>query len=294
MNCKRCGNYISNPSEPCSICGEINSIETPIYEKEVIKEYLSPKERRKRVGLIFLVILFMFVSIISVLFVLKPKTFKFDFNDNQRVDVKTIDTNKKDTTENETKEKRTTDTSTNNKNAIDNSTSNSDNKTTTTDNEEESDIVSDKEKFLSNSKIVKKINAKSSKNLLSESEVIEFVNNKGFKNVNITYDVDMNGDLVDETEVDKNSNVKHPMYTFHYVSGEDIWTLYVIEKRLYAYPISYIYNNNPKVSVLLSEYDTMVSYDYYDNNFYYTIPNSDEVNLVIVKSITPKELDKFK
>ena len=28
MNCKRCGNYISNPSEPCSVCGEINNIET--------------------------------------------------------------------------------------------------------------------------------------------------------------------------------------------------------------------------------------------------------------------------
>ncbi|MEE3343097.1 MAG: hypothetical protein VZS44_03305 [Bacilli bacterium] len=145
------------------------------------------------------------------------------------------------------------------------------------------------------SSIEKVMDAKNEEYSFSEKEAKMILEERGFKNYPINYDFSLDGEYVDETEVDPSSNKKHPMYLTNYQSKDgSIWTVYLISKSIFAYPASYILNNSPNIEILLSETSTITSYDSETNAFFVTIPNGKKTKGITIEKITSSSLDNYK
>lgn len=145
------------------------------------------------------------------------------------------------------------------------------------------------------SSIEKVMDAKKEKNSFSEKEAKKFLEERGFKDYPINYEYSLNGEYVDETEVDPSSDKKHPMYITNYQSKDgSMWTVYLISKSIFAYPASYVLENSLDIEILLSETSTITSYDSETNAFFVTIPNGKTTTSKTVEEITSSTLDNYK
>ena len=169
--------------------------------------------------------------------------------------------------------------------------------------EEESSEISDNIKntdtykyYEENSSSIEKVmDAKNEKNSFSEKEAKKFLEERGFKDYPINYEYSLNGEYVDETEVDPSSDKKHPMYITNYQSKDgSMWTVYLISKSIFAYPASYVLEKSLDIEILLSETSTITSYDSETNAFFVTIPNGKTTTSKTVEEITSSALDNYK
>ncbi len=120
--------------------------------------------------------------------------------------------------------------------------------------------------------------------LVSEKDVEEEFLLRGFDQNSITYNYSVDGDYEDDTEVN-GSEETHPVYESYYETESEVWYLYMINDAVMAYPI--IYNNYSErgVIILVSENETLTSYDSVTNRFYVTIPDGSEVIVYTVDHI---------
>ena len=178
-----------------------------------------------------------------------------------------------------------------------------DNKVNNNDIEEENNEISDDIKetdtykyYEENSSSIEKVmDAKNEEYSFSEKEAKMILEERGFKYYPINYDFSLDGEYVDETEVDPSSNKKHPMYLTNYQSKDgSIWTVYLISKSIFAYPASYILDNSSNIEILLSETSTITSYDSETNAFFVTIPNGKKTKGLTIEKITSSSLDNYK
>ena len=108
----------------------------------------------------------------------------------------------------------------------------------------------------------------------------------------------MSGEYVDETSVDISSDEKHPMYTTMYASKENnsYWTIYLVGKKIFAYPFSYILDSDSSFELIVSETDDILSYDDKKNKFYIIVPDDQKSSLVIktINKIDSQSLNNYK
>ncbi len=141
-------------------------------------------------------------------------------------------------------------------------------------------------------KVVSVIDAKKSKDNPSESEVMKLLEKRGFTDCPITYEYDLDGNYYEETEVTDDSPEKHPMYLAYYSANNgDVWTVHVINGKVFAYPASYNLDSNLSTEVIVSESSEITSYDNETNMFYITVPKEETVDVIIVDRIDTKTLD---
>lgn len=82
----------------------------------------------------------------------------------------------------------------------------------------------------------------------------------------------MDGTYLGENEISRSSSSKHPMYQTYYVATSgDIWLIFEVNGSFFATPITYNFSNEQKVPVIVSETDTITSYDSSTNKFYVNI-----------------------
>ena len=143
--------------------------------------------------------------------------------------------------------------------------------------------------------VIKVINAKESEDIQTESEVVSFLKERGFgDDFEITYNSDMDGNYVDDTEIAEDSTDKHPMYETSYIAENgDVWTIFVVNGAIFARPVSFNLESELEAELLFSETKEITSYDDETNKFYVTIPKESAAIVKVVDKIDAETLDKL-
>lgn len=158
----------------------------------------------------------------------------------------------------------------------------------------ENSIIGADEYYSKNAEVISVTKAKESDKVQSEQEVTEVLADRGFDTQNIVTDYTMDGDYLDETEIEDSSTEKHPLYKMLYVSESEIlWNIYLINGVISAYPVSYNLVSERDSVLLITESDTVTSYDYNSNQFFETIPNESEMIVRKIEKIDKEALDNL-
>ena len=143
-------------------------------------------------------------------------------------------------------------------------------------------------------KVIAVIDADKSTDLMSESEAYALLNERGFIDLPITYTHSSDGQYVGKTEVSQNSQNKHPLYQTNYLSSDNnVWTVYIINGNIFAFPASFNLDSNLETEILVSESDYLTSYNDAVNKFYVTIPKNNSAIVKTISQINAENLDKL-
>lgn len=148
------------------------------------------------------------------------------------------------------------------------------------------------EYYQNNTKVLSVIKATDSQNVQTEQEVSNLLSKRGFDTTALMTNCTIDGKNIADTNVDINSKEKHPLYKMIYASeAELLWTIYVVDGVISAYPVSYNMVSERQAALLITETDSITSYDYSSNQFYKTIPKESTVIVRKVEQINKKTLD---
>lgn len=156
----------------------------------------------------------------------------------------------------------------------------------------EAEYIDADEYFENNSDVISEINAKDSKDVKTEKETVEELSTRGFKDLAITTEYDMEGEYSTKTNISASSTDKHPMYEMMYATDNgDIWNIMIINGCVVANPVSYNLQSTRDAQLIISETDTVISYDSVTNKFFETEPNESEL---IVKKVSKIDAETLK
>lgn len=158
------------------------------------------------------------------------------------------------------------------------------------------------EYYKNNSQIISETNAKDSDKVSTEKDIRKNLDARGFHDSSITYEYSMDGQYLESSEISDSSAEKHPMYTTYYVTENgDLWTIMEVNGTIVANPVFYNEQSELPVQLIISETDSIVSYDSAKNKFYETIPNQltlivkkvDKINAKTLEKLTIEEIDSL-
>ena len=150
------------------------------------------------------------------------------------------------------------------------------------------------EYYSNNAEVIETEKVQDSDDVLTEADVLSLLYNRGFTAYPITYSYDTSGKYCGDTEADNTSADKHPMYNTFYVSSVgEVWTIYVIEGSVYAYPALFNLETESAQQLIISESTEVVSYDDTSNTFFVTIPSETTTIVKIVEKIDAETLDRL-
>ena len=148
--------------------------------------------------------------------------------------------------------------------------------------------------FENNTEIVNETIVSKSKIVYKEKDIFEELTQRGFVDYPITSDYSMNGEYTGIIEVSDSSTDRHPMYQTSYITENgDMWSIIVVNDRIMASPISYNEQSDSGVPMIISEQETIESYDSNTKKFYETIPKESVVYVKRVDRIDSQTLDKL-
>jgi len=135
--------------------------------------------------------------------------------------------------------------------------------------------------------------AKKSKSVHTEKDAAANLTSRGFTQMEITAEYTMNGDYYTEAEVSKDGKTKHPAYNTYYITSQNqAWYITEINGRVFAAPSFYNASNSDGVYVIVSETDSMISYDSETNSFYELVPfNTSGIRIITVDRIDSDALE---
>lgn len=131
--------------------------------------------------------------------------------------------------------------------------------------------------------------------MLNGSEIVQKLDERGFDTDLITTNYDENGGYSDEAaEITGQTAEKYPLYKMRYTSGSDVlWIIYVINGKIFAWPALYNFESEREVPLMVSETDTIISYDSTEKKYYETKPLNDVITVYKVGRIDKEALDKL-
>lgn len=148
--------------------------------------------------------------------------------------------------------------------------------------------------YANNSTVISVISADESNVAYSEREAVDKMAELGLDQFEVMYSYSIDGLYYSEAKVASDSDDRRPMYETYYVDvNENVWTIYLINDRIMAYPVSYNLQSEAAVPVVLSEKESVVSYYYTANKFFETVPNETELIVVVAGNINKELLDKM-
>ena len=133
-----------------------------------------------------------------------------------------------------------------------------------------------------------------SKKVMHEKEVSRMLKKRGFTDLEVTSEYSVDGLYYDAQSVSTNSREPHPMYNAFFIAENgDYWKITIINDQIMATPISYNYKLEKGPVVIISESETLTSYDSGKNQFFITVPNDKYVKVKIVDTINAKTLNEL-
>lgn len=156
-----------------------------------------------------------------------------------------------------------------------------------------SDNIDADEYYSQNAEIISVTDAALSETVPTEQEAEALFSDRGFEGYSIQTEYDTDGTAYGEQmNIGSHPDRKHPLYELYYNSEKEmIWTVYLVNGAVYAYPVSYNLVSQRNAPLLVTESDTVMSYDSDSNQYYETIPNKESVITVKVERIDIETLN---
>ncbi len=146
--------------------------------------------------------------------------------------------------------------------------------------------------FFGNGKVYDVIDAVTSQDVPDERQASELLHDRGFTEMPVTYDYSMDGRYLGEKEADSESSERHPMYQTFYISkSSEVWTVFIVNGRVYANPVSFNEQSDLQAQLIVSESGMIMSYDSEGGRFYLTEPNGTALIVKTVDRIDAEMLD---
>lgn len=150
------------------------------------------------------------------------------------------------------------------------------------------------EYFKENTTLKSAFDAGHSENISTEAEAFDNFIERGFEGYQVTYEYSIDGTYLGTNEISQYSLSEHPMYQTYYTTASgDIWTILEINGSFFATPITYNFSHEKSASVMISETDTITSYDSSTNKFYENIPNESQSIIKTVSRIDAETIEKL-
>lgn len=145
----------------------------------------------------------------------------------------------------------------------------------------------DAESFYDENAVIRSVDpAKRDRDNLSEKEALSELASRGFAGLPVTTSYSIDGTLIEELEISEDSSEKHPIYETYYISSNDeVWNITLIGGSITASPVTYNFEHEDEVPLLISEAEEIVSYDSSTNSFFRTIPKEDVLKVKRVARI---------
>ena len=112
----------------------------------------------------------------------------------------------------------------------------------------------------------------------------------------------MEGDYSEAREISRDSSEMHPTYEAPYVSETyEMWTVLDYNGQMMAYPVSYNIDSSRSAELIISESESITSYDSDSNSFYEVVPSESKlivrqvgrIDASTLDSLTAEEIDKL-
>lgn len=159
-------------------------------------------------------------------------------------------------------------------------------------NDEEISVLDAENYYNENAEVISVTDVVDAKNIYTEKEVMDLCEERGLNDYPITSEFLMNGNAYDEEEIGDIANEKHPLYQLFYISPKEmLWTIYITNGTVSAYPVSYNLVSDKDAPLLITETDTVIGYDNETNRYYETIPKRKSVIVMKVEKIDRETLD---
>lgn len=150
------------------------------------------------------------------------------------------------------------------------------------------------EYFEENSKVLDTYTIDEADNIKTEAEVAENISDRNLGTETLIPIYGEDGTTVLQGEDETDTDIKSPMYQSTYVnSSDEIWSIIVIADRIYAYPMSYMAQSEDGVEVIVSEQESILSYDGVSGKFFETIPEKEVLRVMVVDEINQTVLDEL-
>jgi hypothetical protein len=148
--------------------------------------------------------------------------------------------------------------------------------------------------FNDNSDVQQIVDVSDSSDILTEEEVFTDIENRGFTDFYVTTEYDMSGTYYKAEEIAPDGKDKHPIYNAVCTTQNgNIWELSYVNNQIIATPTSYLMESEREVSVIVSESDTVTSYDSLGNRYFVTIPHTDYAVVKVVDAIDAETLNSL-
>ncbi len=150
------------------------------------------------------------------------------------------------------------------------------------------------EYFEQNAEIISSWDAEGSETVKNETDACVDLENRGFTQCLPETEYSITGECSEAKEISPDSSEKHPVYTTYYANSTgEVWTVFMIDSSVVAYPVSYNLQSETDVQLVLSESEEIISYDSGENAFYKTIPDPSALNVKVVDHIDAAALDRL-
>ena len=144
-----------------------------------------------------------------------------------------------------------------------------------------------------NSKIISISPFSDSSDAIDGATAVELLHEKGFYQYDVISDYVEEGDD-DEVIMTETTTDKYPIYETYYITeAGDYWTIFVINGKIMASPVSYNINSSLPVQVIISEAESVVSFDYTSKTYYETIPDKSALIVKVIPAINAEALEKL-
>ena len=146
--------------------------------------------------------------------------------------------------------------------------------------------------YWDNSEVLEVKSAPASPELTTGAQTKNLLDGRGFDVFPIYCEYDINGNYIELQEIPADTADKYPMYQTYYMSAaKEMWTVFVIDGKIFANPVSYNMTSGLGVQLLVSESEVLTSYDEEGNLYYVNIPKDTAVITKVVDRIDAATLD---
>lgn len=149
--------------------------------------------------------------------------------------------------------------------------------------------------FAEKAKVISVSSVEESNIVISERDTVQIMKERGFLPEEVTTDYSIRGEyLGDNVKISENSDTTHPVYQLEYMnSAGEFWMVLLTGNAIIANPLSYNLGSDLGVMVVVSEKESVISYDSIENRFFETIPKKTEVIVLQRNRIDSTLLDKL-
>lgn len=142
--------------------------------------------------------------------------------------------------------------------------------------------------------ILSKTPAADSQQVQSESGLVSDLDSRGLWQFEIVSEYNMSGEYLGESGISSSSNALHPRYsTYYQATNGELWVITCTNGVITAEPFGYNYvdNDGTRVPVMVTETDSICSYDGITNTFFDFVPDATVIRLVKVEKIDSQTLE---